>query len=230
MAIITAFPGGEAPATLPEFTYTGNYTLIDDGDGNWRIKFLTSGTLTFTDKNWNLDVYKVGGGASGAYSNNAYWGGSGGGYTSTTEGVVALKNTAYPIVIGAGGAAKTTQGNGNPGGATSAFGYSVNGGAPGVEWGSGAGGSGGGGRENGTGGSNGSNGLGTSPGAGQGTTTREFAEAGGDLYSPGGGGSTGGAKGAGLTGANSGAGGNTRIGGGEAGGSGIVVIRNHRAA
>jgi len=37
--------GGVSSNKLPSFTFTGTYTLVDDGDGNWRIKFLTSGTL-----------------------------------------------------------------------------------------------------------------------------------------------------------------------------------------
>ena len=37
---------GGAVSGLPEFTYTGVSQLFDDGTGNWRIKFLTSGTLT----------------------------------------------------------------------------------------------------------------------------------------------------------------------------------------
>ena len=39
--------------TLPEFTYTGDYEIVNDADepitasqDNWKIRFLTSGTLT----------------------------------------------------------------------------------------------------------------------------------------------------------------------------------------
>ena len=150
MAIISVFPGGEPPAALPEFTYTGNYTLIDDGDGNWRLKFLTSGTLTFTNKNWNLDAFEAGGGGGGG--SGIYASGAGGGYTRT-DSVVAEKNTAYSIVIGAGGGAQTNGGN------TSAFGNTANGGGAGYQYGDGGnGGSGGGVRNNGAGGSDGGNG------------------------------------------------------------------------
>ena len=67
MSIISYFPGGSAGGGtgMPEYTYTGNASLIDDGGGNWRIKFLTSGTLTFTklgNAKGGLDVFLVGGG------------------------------------------------------------------------------------------------------------------------------------------------------------------------
>ena len=146
-----------------------------------------------------------------------------------------------------------------------AINLSAAGGYPGVPSGPGGnGGSGGGGSNNangaaGSGGSNGSNGFasaggsGTSPtngGIGQGSTTREFGEAGGTLYAGGGGGGfgnsdagrAGGAGGGGTGGGWSGppatngqpntgggAGGNGHLTGViAAGGSGIVIIRNHR--
>ena len=82
-------------------------------------------------------------------------------------------------------------------------------------------------------------------GIGQGTTTREFGESTGDLYSGGGsgaergntttiiaggsgGGGTGGNGGAGTANTGGGGGGSTAQSGGGAGGSGIVIIRNHR--
>lgn len=37
--------GGGIPVYGKDFTYTGEYLLIDDTEGNWRIKFLTSGTF-----------------------------------------------------------------------------------------------------------------------------------------------------------------------------------------
>lgn len=63
--------GGEVTSDgFPEFTYTGNYSFIDDGEKNWRIKFLTSGVLTFTKlgnaKN-GIDVFCVGGGSANSY-------------------------------------------------------------------------------------------------------------------------------------------------------------------
>lgn len=223
MAILSYFPAGEAPATLPEFTFTGNYELLDDGDGNWRIKCKTSGTLTFTDKNHTLDVFMVGGGGGAPYG-----GGAGGGYTRLVPNVVISKNVQYTVTIGAGGYTINTE-SATDGGNTS-FGAlsAAGGGRKGTEMGGGSGGSGGGGRANGTGGSNGSNGGAggeAGGGTGQGTTTREFHEASGSLYSRGGGAVLG-ANGAGLTGANSGAGGKYSD---SSGGSGIVIVRNNRA-
>ena len=109
----------------------------------------------------------------------------------------------------------------------------------------GPGGSGGGGAVEGHGGSNGSNGTtgrGTSGGKGQGTTTRAFGETNGTLYGGGGAGGSdngrinGGAGGGGNatspgatnTGGGGGGGCYNWGDGGRNGGSGIVIIRNHR--
>ena len=56
--------GGEGSSNLPRFTYTGTYSLIDDENRNWRIRFLTSGTLQFRSA-MTMDVFLVGGGAGG---------------------------------------------------------------------------------------------------------------------------------------------------------------------
>ena len=61
----TGGAGGKRP---PEISYTGTYALLDDGDGNWRIRFLTSGTLTFVKQNATVDVFCVGGGGAGTAS------------------------------------------------------------------------------------------------------------------------------------------------------------------
>ena len=53
-----------AVSKLPKFTYTGTYSLIDDGNGNWRIKFLSSGKFT-PAKDMTVDVFIVGGGGGG---------------------------------------------------------------------------------------------------------------------------------------------------------------------
>lgn len=217
------------------FEYTGEYQEIDDGGGNWRVKFLTSGTLTLKN-NAAVDVFLVGGGGSGsAWGAIDYVTGGGGGYTNTVKKVELAKNTAYQIVVGEGGAIRNAGSNtyGVSGGSSSAFGYSASGGSGGGLTG-GAGGSGGGNR-GGSGGSNGSNG--NPGGAGQGTTTREFGEATGDLYA-GGGGGYGGAGGAGGGGNGGGGAGTPNTGGGAGGviavprtsigGSGIVVIRKAR--
>lgn len=240
--------------TIPEFTYTGDYTIVDDSDnpisdfaswkGNWKIRFLTSGTLTFTKLNgWNgqLDVFLVGGGGAGG---NGIWdsgyvqpnrrgGGAGAGYTTTKTGVSVTINTPYSINIGAGAAAPWTdpKENGSAGGDTSAFSFTAKGGgAP--KSGSGGNGGSGGGNEGHEGATNG--GGGTNAGAGQGTTTREFGESTGKLYATGGSGVS--KKNGQANTGDGGSGGkysetsNGTAPSGGSGGSGIVIIRNARGA
>ena len=201
----------KASTTIPMFTYTGNCEIVDDSDnvlsdtttcgksisstestwtGNWKIRFLTSGTLTFTTLNGasnGIDVFLVGGG--GGSSGRS---GGGGGYTSTYR-AISVTNISYYITIGNGGTP------GNSGGQSSAFGKVVNGGQTGTGRNAGSGGSGGGtggdggngwGGAGGTDGGNGSYGAAglRIPGSGQGNTTREFGEANGKLYAGGGGG------------------------------------------
>ena len=222
------------------FSYTGSKNVIHDGNGNWRIKFLTSGTLKFTNLGTatiGIDAFLVGGGG-GTYENGTSGasGGGGGGYTKTKKNITVEQGTNYPIVVGAGGQA------GANGGSSSGFGQSVSGGQGRSNNSSGGnGGSGGATYYNGNGGSNGGNGTGTgnTPGTGQGTTTREFGESNGTLYSGGGAcavtnnvGYAGGAGGGGNPQQN----GTANTGGGAGGsnenshngGSGIVIIRNHR--
>lgn len=236
-------------STIPSFTYTGEYWVIDDGEvggvQNWRIKFLTSGTLTLSETT-NIDVFLVGGGGAPVPNTDVdnRWGG-GGGYTYTERDIFALSGREYPIVIGDGQIASSSV----AAGASTAFGLTANGG------GRKNGGSGGGrpGAYDGLGGDGGSDGGGSAGGGwwnygsstGQGTTTREFGEPTGDLYAGGGAGKgansygygTGGEGGGGCCGPgkeNSGYGKNgvPNTGGGAAnggnGGSGIVIIRNHR--
>lgn len=241
--------------SAPKFTYTGTYEYIDDGAGNWRIKLLTSGVFTPL-KNMAIDVFLVGAGAGGGKtpsttgSTPGASSGGGGGFTKTVRSVNLTKNTAYEIVVGVGGAPEVD------GGDTSAFNETASGGKKGGRItgdrkgvAGGNGGSGGGGANTaatraGNGGSDGSDGGSVSSGAGgtgQGTTTREFGEATGDLYSGGGGGATksilgtttaaggdgGGAKGGESAADNTGGGGGGNDG---YGGSGIVVIRKHKEA
>ena len=239
------------------YTYTGDSEFISDGGDNWRIKFLTSGTLTFSSlgtASSGIDLFLVGGGSAEG----------GGGYTATHKGLSIAKGTSYSIVVGSGGTSSSVNG-----GTSSGFGKSVNGGQ-GKDGGSGAGGSGYV-NDGATGGSNGGNGgLGGdnwTGGTGQGTTTREFGESSGALYAGGGGGglgsgckaclpdsngkmtvdktSVGGAggdstagNGEGYKGAASCTNGKTNTGGGAGlgkrgtaqctGGSGVVIIRNKR--
>ena len=245
---LTACGGSDisAPIIGKYFNWTGGdgtYQMLHDGDGNWRIKFLSSGTFTPL-RSMVIDAFLVGaGGGGGTFL--SYGTGGGGGYTKTVKSIVLAANTAYSIVIGAGGSVSISN-NGSyvtatAGGDTSAFSETVAGGAPGTANKGGDGGSGGGtyssAQKRGyAGGSDGSNGGGTNAGTGQGTTTREFGEADGDLYAGGGGGYYSKSSGAGGLGgggdykedgeANTGGGG----GAGAAGGSGIVIIRKHKEA
>lgn len=228
------------------FSYTGTYTWISETGTNWRLKFLTSGVFT-PSKPVTIDLFLVGGGGGGGSGSS---GGGGGGYTGTWSSVSLSAGTGYSIVVGSGGSAGVSLNSGGNGGASTAFGYSANGGYGGKGYNTGRtggnGGSGGGGAGVGGGGTNGSNG-GTSSfagGTGQATTTKEFGSADGTLYSGGGGasqgsgGAGGGGAGGNLTGTgvsgavNTGGGGGASGGNGPytggAGGSGICVIRNHR--
>ena len=147
----------------PYFTYTGQCEVIDDGDGNWRIRFLTDGDFE-SNLNIPIDAFLVGGG---------------GGYTTTQKNSSVIANTQYVITVGAGGESDTN------GADSSAFNIIATGGIAGTIKG-GSGGSGGGtGGSNG--GSDGSAGFGNDAGTGQGTTTREFGQSSAILYSGGGG-------------------------------------------
>ena len=242
--VVTDYSVSIPLSTIPEFTYTGDYEIVNDSDepitvsqDNWKIRFLTSGTLTFTNLNGaenGIDVFLVGGGGNGETIRGAR--GGGGGYTKTVKGVSIAIATPYTVTIGASS------------GTSSAFGASANG-ASGANGGSGGGGGGSSSGTPGNGGSNGGNGTAgnvSQGGTGQGRTTREFGESTGKLYSGGGGGSAAGAGAAGDSTAGAGAayGGaakngvaNTGGGGGAAydgtaghGGSGIVIARNARRA
>lgn len=206
--------GGGGGSGLPSFTYTGTFAPVDDGDKNWRIKFLTSGVF-IAKRDLSVDVFLVGGGAAGGNSHQ----GGGGGYTKTERGVYLVAGQEYEIVIGAGGVSSA-------GGASSAFGLEAQGGYQGSGYYGGNGGSGGAGYSGSTGGVDGGNGTGNGGAQGQGTTTREFEEPDGKLYS------TGGAVESVAQvpkygEPNTGDGGD---GGYYDGGSGIVIIRNARGA
>ena len=239
--------------TIPEFTYTGDYEIVNDSDeiitvsqGNWKIRFLTSGTLTFTNLNGaenGIDVFLVGGGGGSWYGT---WGGdsanqfipsaaAGGGYTTTKKNISVTVGTPYVISIGAGGLGGTGDINdsGKNGGNTTAFGSTANGGKTGTtKTKGGDGGSGGAGYGGGSGGVDGADGSGGkydefAGGKGQGTTTREFAESTGKLYSTGGSFNK-----SNEVSANTGDGGNhgSAQANGHTGASGIVIIRNARGA
>ena len=261
---------------VPEFTYTGDYSIEDDegntiteSKDNWNIKLLTSGTLTLASS-VSTDIFVVGGGGSGdlAGAGGSDWeetqwagsGGGGGGYTTTATSVSLLSSTGYIVTIGAGGSVGQLVRQSTAGGASSIVvgsnTYSADGGAPGRGANGGNGGSGGGAGtygalKGGDGGTDGYNGkvayttYGTpTAGTGQGTTTRAFGETSGTLYASGGAGGGGYTPRNGLSqypGTDNGNGANTGNGGkggcatasyGAAtdGGSGIIIIRNHRAS
>ena len=142
-----------APIIGKDFNWTGGdgtYQVLDDGSGNWRIKFLSSGTFTPL-RNMVIDAFLVGGGGPGGKrTGTGGAAGGGSGYTTTVRSIVLAANTAG--------------------------------------------------------------------GKGQGTTTREFGEANGDLYASGGGDN--------LTATvpNSGNGGAYHVEPAD----GIVVIRQHK--
>lgn len=181
------------PEIWPKYDYTGNATLLKDNteQGWWRIKFLSSGVLTWLSPDAEIDVFLVGGGGSGSA------GGGGGGYTQTHKKQNLEKNQRVQIYVGAAGE--------DGSGGTSYYGdlYAQGGTSTRLNGIGGDGGSGGGGGERGSdpsnpsgtagrGGSDGGNGENLSSysygGRGQGRTTREFGEPEGALYSGGGGG------------------------------------------
>jgi len=224
-----------ADSVLANINYTGHFQYIDDGSNNWRVKFFNSGTLT-TTKNYNIDVFLVGGGGGGggyATAGGFAGGGGGGGYTKTYTNLNINTGTSYALTVGGGGGGATT---GNTGGTTQfTTSYTASGGVGGQHASvGGAGGSGGGGGGSGVGGAGGTDGANgvtasASGGKGQGTTTREFGLSSGTLYS------SGGAAG-GTTASRTAPYSNTGNGGGGGGhgynptrgASGIVVIRNKR--
>lgn len=193
------------PEIYPKYSYTGNHTLVKDENNHWRIKFLSSGVLEWLSPDTSIDVFLVGGG-SGAdcqqISNGIGFGGAGG-YTKTFKKVTISPGQRINVVIGAGGVSASSAAAA-AGGTTSFGNYSAQGGQ-GPNGGSGAGANSlthyiadsypaGNGGEDGADGGNAKVAYGSSRntvpgGKGQGSTTREFGEAGGELYSSAGGGS-----------------------------------------
>lgn len=184
---------------LPAYTYTGSHQLIDDGNYNWRLRLLTSGTLTFSHLgsagSRGAQAFLVGAGGGGGSDSSTYSGGGGGGYTDTSNVTLPL-NQALTVTIG-GGSAGARGGTSSLVCDAAAINVSATGGYPGIREGAGGnGGSGGGGGTNangpaGPGGSDGASGMSGQAGPGgngQGSTTREFGESTGALYAGGGGG------------------------------------------
>ncbi len=79
--------------------YSGNCSVHDDGNDDWRIKFLTSGELKLSIKT-KIGAFLVGGGEVGG----GKWGGGGdSGYTKTFNGLTLDSNKTYKVTIDSGG-------------------------------------------------------------------------------------------------------------------------------
>lgn len=199
MAVLvqTGYGGSGAGEDPIDYVYTGTSNIaynVKYYDGvpkiEWKLKLLTSGKLTIKASQPDIiDVFLVGGGGGSGYSDYLSvmgTGGAGGGYTTTKLDHDVKKNTEYTVTIGAGGAGGNSDAhtNGGTGGTTSAFGLTAAGGAGTLS------------QKNSNGGNGGSGGgtcwrneypYNSSPGKGQGSTTREFGESGATLYAGGGG-------------------------------------------
>lgn len=58
---------GGGAGRFPVFSYSGTYQFSTDDSGNWKIRFLTSGTLRFSKISSPMDLFLVGGGARAAH-------------------------------------------------------------------------------------------------------------------------------------------------------------------
>ncbi len=82
------------------FTYTGDCEILDNGDKNWKVRYLTSGDLIF-NVSVNTDMFIVGGGG---------YNGGGGGYASTFKNIKMESGVTKHIEIGAGGTKSSSGG------------------------------------------------------------------------------------------------------------------------
>lgn len=104
-----------------EFTYTGAYTVEGSLDGNFIIRFQTSGTLTIKDHGGtggSYDLFAVGGGGGGTDKKNTAspqntqgYGGGGGGRTATSKNIRLASGRGIPITVGAGGSPNNNGGS-----------------------------------------------------------------------------------------------------------------------
>ena len=103
---------------FPEFEYTGEYTILDDGgaSGEKKVAFLSSGILTLLNDAHMTVQAQGGGGAGGAGSSSSS--GSDGADGSIEVFSGNLQAGEYAIDIGAAGS-KTTDAAGGAGGTTS---------------------------------------------------------------------------------------------------------------
>ena len=205
-----------------------------------KIVFTSSSVFTVPKGINEVQVFVVGGGGSSGYgrfsSSFAYGGGGGGGGYTKTAKISTSEYKSLEVVIGAGGPFTSQE---NSGGATSVESISAPGGIHASASTGGSGGSGGGaysdvgilywypgGSGGSDGGNGGRNGMFSTPGNGQGTTTRAFGDSDGTLYSYGGyGGSQTGSPSNASSNTGNGAPGGIWTGNGYMGGSGIAIIR-----
>ena len=115
--------GGSVPVLGVDFTYTGECQVIDDSNEvsgvQWRIKFLTSGVLVFTNQQ-TVDLFLVGGGGNGAGCSRyggRYGSGAGGGGAGKNQGGNGSAGTANTGGGGGGGGYSSNNSNTTSGGA-----------------------------------------------------------------------------------------------------------------
>ena len=77
------------------FTYNGSYNVLNDGNGNWRVKFLSGGTYT-SKTQILIDTFLVGGGGGGVYVLGMSGGGGGAGVSWSGgvggSGIIVIRN------------------------------------------------------------------------------------------------------------------------------------------
>ena len=91
---------------MPEFEYTGNYTLVDDGSesGFWTYAFTSSGILTLMKKIAKAAIKIQGAGGGSGASNGSTNGSDGQDGEIQSLSDIKLPKDEYSIVIGAAGA------------------------------------------------------------------------------------------------------------------------------
>lgn len=106
------------PSKFPEFSYTGAYTVVDNGEtsGTWQIALTGSGTLTLTKRARSVTIKARGGGGGGG-AGDAYTRGTDGTDGSIQSTTRDLAAGTYSVTLGAKGNAHYDSA-GSAGGAT----------------------------------------------------------------------------------------------------------------
>ena len=119
--------GGGGPV-FPEFTYTGEYYIVNEGTPDWKIYFTSSGTFT-PASSIAVQVQAIGGGGggNGGGADQKPRVGGGGGNSMVNE-IILEAGIEYPLTIGAGGTGGAGGGTGASGGTTTGFGLTAAGG------------------------------------------------------------------------------------------------------